>query len=94
MFFPIIADSTDALSSYQESHEYNEQYQQHHYDPNQYYDPYHQQQQQQYEVDGGQHQYEQLPQENNQQVSFISKNACNVKRGLKVNVGVILIDIF
>jgi hypothetical protein len=66
-----LADSTDALSSYQESHEYNEQYQQHQYDPNLYYDPY--QHQQQNEVDGGQqHQYEQMPQENNQQVSFYS----------------------
>lgn len=66
-----LADSTDALSSYQESHEYNEQYQQHQYDPNLYYDPY---QHQQHEVDGGQqHQYEQMPQENDQQVSFIIK---------------------
>jgi len=40
-----LADSTDALSSYQESHEYNEQYQQHQYDPNLYYDPYQHQQQ-------------------------------------------------
>ena len=71
-YFHFVADSTDVLSTYQESLEYNEQYQQHQYDPNQYYDPYQQQQQQQqHEIDGGQqHQYEQLPQENNQQVSY------------------------
>jgi hypothetical protein len=68
------ADSTDVVSSHQESHEYGDlhqqqQQQQIQYDPNQYYDP---SQQQHYEVDGGhaqeqqqQHIYEQVHQENN-----------------------------
>ena len=74
------ADSTDVVTSHQESHDFGDQQQQQQqqqqqYDSNQYYDQY--QQQQHYDVDGShaqqpqQHVYEQVHQENNQnQVSI------------------------